>query len=39
VLMRGPGLGGAEDGRPLHAVGGDPADERYSVSFRMETPA
>jgi hypothetical protein len=35
VLLRGPGLGGVEDGRPLHAVGGSLGDEtRYSVSVR-----
>ena len=39
VLLRGPRLAGLEDGRLLHAVGGPADDERYSVSFRMETPA
>ncbi|MGH2653163.1 MAG: hypothetical protein ACRDHV_02290 [Actinomycetota bacterium] len=37
VLLRGPGLGGVEDGRPFHAVGGPGGRERYSVSFRMDT--
>lgn len=35
VLLRGPGLGGADDGRPLHAVSGPSGeDARYSVSVR-----
>lgn len=35
VLLRGPGLGGAHDGRPLHAVSGPTGGEpRYSVSVR-----
>lgn len=35
VLLRGPGLGGAHDGRPLHAVSGPTGDEaRFSVSVR-----
>jgi len=35
VLLRGPGLGGLEDGRPFHAVRGPAAGERYSLTFRM----
>lgn len=35
VLLRGPGLAGADDGRPMHAVSGPTGDEaRYSVSVR-----
>lgn len=35
VLLRAPGLGGAGDGRPLHAVSGPTGNEaRYSVSVR-----
>ncbi len=37
VLLRGPGLGDIEDGRPLHAVGGPDHGERVSVSFRMNS--
>ena len=37
VLLRGPGLGGIEDGRPLHAVGGPDRGERVSLSFRMNS--
>ncbi len=37
VLLRGPGLAGVEDGRPFHAAGGPYGQERYSVSFRMDT--
>jgi alkylated DNA repair dioxygenase AlkB len=37
VLLRGPGLAGVEDGRPFHSVGGPRDQERYSVSFRMDT--
>lgn len=37
VLLRGPGLAGVEDGRPFHSVGGARGEERYSVSFRMDT--
>jgi alkylated DNA repair dioxygenase AlkB len=35
VLLRGPGLGGLEDGRPFHAVPGPAAGQRYSLTFRM----
>jgi hypothetical protein len=35
VLLRGPELGGVDDGRPLHAVRGPSHGERISVSFRM----
>jgi hypothetical protein len=35
VLLRGPGLGGVEDGRPFHAVRGPAAGQRYSLTFRM----
>jgi hypothetical protein len=34
VLLRAPGLGGIEDGRPLHAVTGPIAGQRISVGFR-----
>ncbi len=34
VLLRGPGLGGIDDGRPLHAVTGPTAGQRISVGFR-----
>jgi hypothetical protein len=36
VLLRGPGLGGVEDGRPLHMVTGPPVGQRVSVTFRMD---
>ncbi len=35
VLLRGPGPGGLEDGRPFHAVRGPAAGQRYSLTFRM----
>jgi hypothetical protein len=35
VLLRGPGLGGLEDGRQFHAVRGPAAGQRYSLTFRM----
>ncbi len=35
VLLRGPGLGGIDDGRPLHAITGPTAGQRISVGFRM----
>lgn len=35
ILMRGPGLAGARDGRPFHAVSAPSHGERWSVSFRM----
>jgi hypothetical protein len=37
VLLRAPGLGGMDDGRPFHAVSGPRGQGRYSVSFRMDT--
>jgi alkylated DNA repair dioxygenase AlkB len=36
VLLRGPGLAGARDGRPFHEVSGPRAGGRYSIGFRME---
>jgi hypothetical protein len=39
ILLRGPGLDGIHDGRPLHTVSGPPTDHRVSVSFRMDTTA
>lgn len=36
VLLRGPGLAGARDGRPFHEVSGPHEGVRYSVGFRME---
>ena len=36
VLLRGPGLAGARDGRPFHEVSGPRGGVRYSVGFRME---
>ncbi len=35
VLLRGPGLAGMEDGRPLHAVDGPTEYPRTSFSLRM----
>jgi hypothetical protein len=35
VLMRGPGLAGARDGRPFHLVEGPRRGERLSVGIRM----
>jgi hypothetical protein len=35
VLMRGPGLNGAEDGRPFHTVSGPTSGARVSLTFRM----
>jgi hypothetical protein len=37
VLLRGPGLGGKTDGRPLHMVTGPKGDERASMAFRMDS--
>lgn len=34
VLLRGPGLAGVEDGRPLHAIDGPVVGRRTSVTFR-----
>jgi hypothetical protein len=39
VLLRGPGLAGIEDGRPLHTVTGPPVGRRVSVTFRMDSRA
>ncbi|WP_165491846.1 alpha-ketoglutarate-dependent dioxygenase AlkB [Egibacter rhizosphaerae] len=40
VLLRGPGLGGVDDGRPFHAVSGALGDEpRYMVSIRRDAGA
>lgn len=35
VLLRGPGLGGLENGRPFHTVRGPAVRYRYSLTFRM----
>ncbi len=35
VLMRGPGLAGARDGRPFHLVEGPRTGERLSLGIRM----
>lgn len=35
VLLRGPGLGGVEDGRPFHLMKGPTEGLRYSLTFRM----
>jgi len=35
TLMRGPGLGGARDGRPFHMVAGPRRGERCSLGIRM----
>ena len=37
VLMRGPGLAGARDGRPFHLVEGPRRGERLSLGIRMST--
>lgn len=37
VLLRGPGLAGARDGRPFHAVGTPRGGERWAVGVRMST--
>ncbi len=36
ALLRGPGLTGDQDGRPLHAVGGPTSGDRVSVGIRMD---
>jgi hypothetical protein len=36
VLLRGPGLAGARDGRPFHEVSGPRDGVRSSVAFRMD---
>lgn len=35
VLLRGPGLDGVDDGRPLHAVAAPATGTRISLGFRM----
>jgi hypothetical protein len=37
VLMRGPGLAGARDGRPFHLVEGPRRGERLSLGIRMSS--
>ncbi|MGH3841005.1 MAG: hypothetical protein ACRDS0_06110 [Pseudonocardiaceae bacterium] len=37
VLLRGPGLAGHPDGRPLHLVGGPAGAPRTSIGIRMDT--
>ncbi|MGH3922090.1 MAG: hypothetical protein ACRDTT_04335 [Pseudonocardiaceae bacterium] len=37
VLLRGPGLAGNPDGRPLHLVGGPTGTPRTSIGIRMDT--
>ena len=37
VLLRGPGLGGTEEGGPLHAVAGPAVGHRTSLGLRMDT--
>lgn len=37
VLLRGPGLGGDPDGRPMHMVGGPTGTPRTSIGIRMDT--
>jgi hypothetical protein len=37
VLLRGPGLDGNHDGRPLHAVTGPGNGDRVSITFRMDS--
>jgi len=39
TLMRGPGLAGARDGRPYHAVHGPSAGVRCSLALRMSVRA
>lgn len=38
VLLRGPGLAGEQDGRPMHLVGGPTGTPRISIGIRMDTP-
>jgi len=38
VLLRGPGLAGVEDDRPLHAVDGPRDGRRTSLTLRATTP-
>lgn len=37
VLLRGPGLGGVDDGRPLHAVDGPREHRRTSLTLRARS--
>jgi len=37
ILLRAPGLGCAEDGRPLHAISGPPVGTRISITWRMNS--
>ncbi|MDQ3761525.1 MAG: alpha-ketoglutarate-dependent dioxygenase AlkB [Actinomycetota bacterium] len=37
VLLRGPGLAGDPDGRPMHLVGGPTGAPRTSIGIRMDT--
>jgi hypothetical protein len=37
VLLRGPGLAGDPDGRPMHLVGGPIGTPRTSIGIRMDT--
>lgn len=39
TLMRGPGLAGARDGRPYHAVHGPARGVRCSLALRMNVPS
>lgn len=39
VLLRGPGLAGNPDGRPMHLVGGPTGTPRTSIGIRMDTAA
>jgi hypothetical protein len=36
VLLRGPGLSGEQDGRPMHNVGGPTGTSRTSIGIRMD---
>ena len=37
ALLRGPGLAGIGDGRPMHAVGSPTGPPRTSLGIRMDT--
>ncbi|MGH4007999.1 MAG: hypothetical protein ACRDTH_07545 [Pseudonocardiaceae bacterium] len=37
VLLRGPGLAGDPDGRPMHLIGGPDGRPRTSIGIRMDT--
>ncbi|MGQ0717767.1 MAG: hypothetical protein ACT4NP_10730 [Pseudonocardiales bacterium] len=39
VLLRGPGLAGNPDGRPMHLIGGPTGTPRTSIGIRMDTAA